>query len=421
MTNNVIKQIEIAKSTQIKLLDIGNNLNKQILLEVKNLIIDSSQIILEENEKDLAIFEDKKSWMYDRLLLTSERIRQIAEEIEAVANYNFDTDNNIISEIKEYQNKNKINIKKISIPFGVVAVIYESRPNVTVDVFTLCFRSQNAVILKGGKEAKNTNEIFVKIIKNILKKYQLENVIQLLSTNRQDINTVIQARGLVDLCIPRGGRNLIDFVRKNSLVPVIETGAGVVHLYFDKEGCEQKAKRIISNAKTRRVSVCNALDCLLVHKDKISQLHYILSDLAEKNVILFLDEHSFNELNGKYPASLILKANKEQEGMEFLDYKMLVKIVTSFEDALIYISKFTSNHSEGIITENKENASTFAKTIDSSVIYINSSTAFTDGAQFGLGSEIGISTQKMHARGPMGVDALRTIKYIIEGEGAIRL
>jgi glutamate-5-semialdehyde dehydrogenase len=300
-------------------------------------------------------------------------------------------------------------------------VIYEARPNVTLDVFSLCFKSGNACILKGGSDAINSNSAIVHVIQAVLDKNGIDqNVIALLPAGRDETFQLLNAIDYVDLIIPRGSRNLIDFVRENSAIPVIETGAGICHTYFDEAGDKEKGRRIIHNAKTRRVSVCNALDCLIVHQNRLEDLDYLVSLCSDSGVVIYADEKAFAVLKGKYPRELLEPATKESFGTEFLSYKMAVKTVESFDEALLHISKYGSKHSEAIISENNSRIQLFYKSVDASSVYANASTAFTDGAEFGLGAEIGISTQKLHARGPMALEALTTYKWIVEGNGQIR-
>ena len=348
----------------------------------------------------------------------------MVQEMCNVADCSFDIDNNIINKytMNSELQQSKILIEKISIPFGLIAIIYESRPNVTSDAFAICFRSQNACFLKGGKESVHSNIIIVSIIKDVLKQYGLENVINLITSDREDVKTILKAKGLIDLCIPRGGKGLINFVRKNAEIPVIETGAGVVNLYFDEFGDVNIGKKIVLNSKTRRVSVCNALDCILIHKSQLNNLYDLVADLKKKNIIIYADKIFYKHLNNnnqnKY--KFLEYATKKHDGMEFLDYKILIKCVNSIDKAIDYINKYGSFHSECIITSNENNAKYFTTNIDASTVYVNTSTAFTDGAQLGLNSEIGISTQKTHVRGPVSIEHLRTTKYVIKSNGSIR-
>ena len=372
--------------------------------------------ILNANAVDLGSM-GKTNPMYDRLQLTKERIYAIANDIRNVVNLPF-PDGKILMETER---PNGMKIKKVAVPFGVVGIIYESRPNVSFDVFSLCFKSGNVCVLKGGTDAFNSNTAIVELIKKVLVENQLdENIITLLAAGREATADLMNATGFVDVIIPRGGKGLIEFVRKNSQVPVIETGAGVCHTYFDEYGDIEKGKNIIFNAKTRRVSVCNALDCLIIHAGRLQDLPELCRPLTEKKVTIYADEPSFRSLDGNYPAELLKRADEESFGTEFLDYKMAVKTVYSLDEALRHVEKYSSKHSECIITENEKNSLSFAQAVDAACVYTNVSTAFTDGAQFGLGAEIGVSTQKLHARGPMGLSELCTYKWIITGDGQIR-
>ncbi len=303
----------------------------------------------------------------------------------------------------------------------MVAVVYESRPNVTVDVFSLCFKTGNACVLKGGKEAYNTNVFLIKLIHQVLQKEQIDiNTIYLLPPVRDALAIVLEAVDCIDVCIPRGSQELIDFVRNNAKIPVIETGAGIVHTYFHESGDVLKGSLIINNAKVRRVSVCNALDTLIIHKNRLRDLHRLVSLLSQSNVTLFADESSYQALKKNYPGHLMHQASDENYGQEFLSYKMSIKTVKSIEEAVSHIKKYSSKHSEAIIAEEENAFSYFLNQVDAAVVYANASTAFTDGGQFGMAAEIGISTQKMHARGPMGLDALTSYKWIVLGDGQIR-
>lgn len=372
--------------------------------------------ILEANELDLNRME-KSDPKYDRLRLTSERIVSIADDMESVSKLASPL-GKVLSEVVR---PNGMVIKKISVPFGVVGVIYEARPNVTADVFSLCLRSGNVCLLKGGSDADSTNRKIVEIIHSVLKEYDIDPAVcMLLPSSREATAQLLGAVGKVDVIIPRGSSALINFVRENSKVPVIETGAGICHTYFDKEGDLSKGIQIINNAKTRRVSVCNALDTLVVHSSRLSDLPELCKMLKESNVVIYADKRAYNALEGKYPQDLLQHASPDSFGTEFLDYKMSIKSVDSLEEAMAHIAAYSSKHSECIITENEATAEIFQKATDAACVYTNVSTAFTDGAQFGFGAEIGISTQKLHARGPMALPELTTYKYIIVGDGQIR-
>jgi glutamate-5-semialdehyde dehydrogenase len=314
-----------------------------------------------------------------------------------------------------------LHLEKITVPLGVVGIIYEARPNVTLDVFGICFKSGNACVLKGGSDAENSNRVIVGVIRSVLASEDINpDVVTLLPSDRQSAEWLMNAVGFVDVIIPRGGKNLIDYVRSNARVPVIETGAGIVHTYVDESASREKSKTIIFNAKTRRVSVCNALDCLLVHKSRLGELPDLVSDLASKQVIIYADEPAYASLVGSYPEPLLKHAQPEHYGIEFLDYKMSIRTVSNIEEALAHIAEHSSRHSEAILTEDDATAKRFLAEVDAAVVYVNASTAFTDGAQFGLGAEIGISTQKLHARGPMALAELTSYKWLVKGSGNVR-
>ena len=387
-----------------------------VLLALADEAVAATGDILAANALDLAALETSNP-LYDRLLLTPERIKSIANDIRNVAAL----PSPLGKTLMETERPNGMKISKISVPFGVVGIIYEARPNVSFDVFSLCFKSGNTCVLKGGSDAFNSNRAIVELIKNVLRKHELdENTVTLLAAGREAAAELMNAAGTVDVIIPRGGKGLIDFVRKNSLVPVIETGAGVCHTYFDEFGDLQKGKDIVFNAKTRRVSVCNALDCLIIDQKRLIDLSLICQKLAEKYVKIYADEPAYRALNSHYPDSLLKMTDEYSYGTEFLDYKMAVKTVAGVREAVEHISTYSSHHSECIITENANTAEYFTKVVDAACVYTNVSTAFTDGAQFGLGAEIGISTQKLHARGPMGLAELCSYKWVIKGEGQTR-
>ncbi len=412
----VKKQLELTlkASRSLNLLSVEKiNL---ILNDVADAAIVSTEDILVENKKDLARM-DPADPKYDRLKLTAERISGIAADIRNVASLPSPV-GRILSETVR---PNGMRIKKVSVAFGVIGIIYEARPNVTFDVFSLCLKSGNACVLKGGSDAIDSNTAIVKVIHSVLEKHGIDkNILALLPADREATAQILNAHGFVDLIIPRGSQGLIEFVRKNATIPVIETGAGICHTYFDEFGNAEKAQAIVDNAKTRRPSVCNALDCLVIHESRLADLPQICSNLPASNVVVYADEKSYAVLDGKYPANLLEKATDESFGTEFLDYKMSVKTVSSFDEALDHIAAFSSKHSEAIISENEQRLDLFRKLVDASSVYCNVSTAFTDGAQFGLGAEIGISTQKLHARGPMALEELTSYKWLIDGEGQVR-
>lgn len=372
--------------------------------------------LLEANRADLDRMNPDNP-LYDRLQLTRQRIEAIADDMESVAALP-----SPVGEIMaEWTRPNGMKICKQRVPFGVIGIIYEARPNVTFDVFSLCFKTANACVLKGGSDARCSNEAAIRIIHQTLEAHGVDcAAATLLPSDHESTAAMLNAVGLIDVVIPRGSSRLISFVRDNARVPVIETGAGVVHTYFDADGDLEKGSRIVCNAKTRRISVCNALDCLLVHDSRLKDLPALCAPLADRNVILYADDASFTALDGHYPASLLKHADEHSYGTEFLDYKMAIRTVASIDEALAHIAQYTSHHSEAIITENEAAARRFTSEVDAACVYVNVSTAFTDGGQFGFGAEIGISTQKLHARGPMALPELTTYKYIITGDGQIR-
>ncbi len=355
---------------------------------------------------------------FDRLKLTHERIQDIIGDLRKVVAL----PSPLGISLEKKQLPNGLSLEKITVPLGVIGIIYEARPNVTFDVFALCLKSGNACILKGGSDAEYSNKIIVSIIQDVLKRCAVDpGIIALLPSDRSATTALLQAVGYVDVIIPRGSQNLINYVRENSKVPVIETGAGIVHTYFDKSGDVKKGADIIFNSKTRRVSVCNALDCLIIHKDRVHDLPALTKKLAGKNVILYADEKSFPEIKGNYPDQLLEHATEAHFGTEFLDYKMSIKTVNDLNEALDHISSHSSKHSEAIIAEDEKITETFLKSVDAAAVYANASTAFTDGAQFGLGAEIGISTQKLHARGPMALREMTSYKWLVRGSGTVRV
>ena len=405
-----------SKETAAKLVLLSKDKVTEVLNHLADLTDKSHDIILKANKEDLDKM-DPSNPLYDRLLLTDKRLDSIASDIRAIAMME-----SPIGEIMEQRIlPNGIELKKVRVPFGVVGVIYEARPNVTFDVFTLCFKTGNVSILKGGKDAQATNDCIIGLIHRTLTENNLPpEICTLLPATHEATKALIEAKGWVDVCIPRGGRSLIDFVRENAKVPVIETGAGVVHLYFDKDGDLNIGRAVIDNAKTRRVSVCNALDTLLIHKDRISQLPELISPLENKNVVIYGDSDVMSVLNSQYPAELLHWATPEDKDREWMDMKLGIYTVGSVEDAIRHIALHGSGHSESIVTENHETAELFCKSVDASSVYVNLPTSFTDGGQFGLGAEIGISTQKLGPRGPMGLKEITTYKYILEGRGQIR-
>ena len=373
---------------------LSDDKRNEVLLAVADAIAANKQRILAANAIDLAQM-DPKNPLYDRLQLTDKRLDDIASDMRNVSRL----PSPLGRILKESTLPNGLRLKRVSVPFGVIGMIYEARPNVTFDVFSLCFKSGNACVLKGGKDADSSNREEVALIHEVLAQHGIPtDIVALLPATHEATAEMLNAVGYIDVCIPRGGRRLIDFVRDNAKVPVIETGAGVVSAYFDEFGDIEKGRRIIDNAKTRRVSVCNALDCLIIHRSRLAELDVLLEPVIKKGVKI---------LQGGF-------------GIEFMDYKMSIKVVDSIDEALDHIATYDSGHSECIITENEANARKFQQMVDAACVYVNAPTSFTDGAQFGLGAEIGISTQKLGPRGPMGLEEITTYKWLIEGEGQVR-
>lgn len=412
----LIETFKKAKAASRSLALISEDLRNQILLAVADAIVDLQERILSSNGKDLAKM-DPKNPLYDRLQLTPKRLDDIASDMRHVA----ELPSPLGHITKEKTLPNGLRLHRVSVPFGVIGMIYEARPNVTFDVFSLCFKSGNACVLKGGSDADLSNQASVELIHEVLERYGVDPaVVTLLPATHEATGEMLNAVGYIDLCIPRGGRRLIDFVRDTARIPVIETGAGVVNTYFDVDGDMEKGKAIICNAKTRRVSVCNALDCLIIHEKRLGDLLELVKPLFDHKVTLYADGPAYQLLTGHYPDILLQPATEESFGTEFMDYKMSIRTVTSLDEALAHIDQFGSGHSEAIITENKETARRFQAHVDAACVYWNAPTSFTDGAQFGLGAEIGISTQKLGPRGPMALEEITTYKWIIEGEGQTR-
>ena len=416
MTTNLNETFAAVQVASRELALLNDNVINQILNAVADAAIAETPFILSENEKDLARM-DKNDPKYDRLKLTEERLKGIAADTRNVATL----PSPLGKVLKESVRPNGMRLTKVSVPFGVIGIIYEARPNVSFDVFSLCLKSGNACILKGGSDADCSNRAIICVIHEVLKKFNINpHIVELLPADREATAALLNAVGYVDLIIPRGSSSLIHFVRENAKIPVIETGAGICHTYFDEFGDVNKGAAIIHNAKTRRVSVCNALDCTIIHEKRLADLPLICEKLKDSHVIIYADPQAYQALEGRYPAELLEHAKAESFGTEFLDYKMAVKTVKSFEDALGHIQENSSKHSECIVTENGERAALFTRIVAAACVYTNVSTAFTDGAQFGLGAEIGISTQKLHARGPMGLEEITSYKWVIEGDGQTR-
>ncbi len=413
MLEKIFKSVQDASR---KLSQLRDDKINEVLIALADKVEQRTASIIQENRKDLDRMPESDP-KYDRLKLTEQRIRDIATDLRNVSKL----PSPLGVSLENRTLGNGLEIKKVTVPLGVVGIIYEARPNVTFDVFSLCIKSGNAALLKGGSDAEASNKYIVNLIKEVLETHQVNpRAIELLPSDRSATQELLNAVGYVDIIIPRGSQRLIDYVRDNSKVPVIETGAGIVHTYFDASGDIRKGADIIFNSKTRRVSVCNALDCLIVHQSRLSDLPLLTEKLASKNVYLFADEKALNSLKGKYPDTMLQQAEEKHFGTEFLDYKMSVKTVGSIDEALDHIYTYGSKHSEAIVAEDAFAIDTFLKKVDAAAVYSNASTAFTDGAQFGLGAEIGISTQKLHARGPMGLREMTSYKWLIRGNGTIR-
>jgi glutamate-5-semialdehyde dehydrogenase len=409
-------RLQQLKNDYPALLNLSDTQRNVLLLDLATRIEQHAPEIIAANALDLAKMptDDPK---YDRLKLNTDRIKVIAADVRQVASLT--TPLGIILEQRTLANG--LDLQKTSVPLGVVAVIYEARPNVTIDVFSLCFKSGNAVVLKGGSEAINSNQIFVDLIKQSLLAQQINpDIVYLMPPERAAVYDLLNAVGLVDVCIPRGSQSLIQFVRENAKIPVIETGAGIVHTYFDQSGDIISGAKIINNAKTRRVSVCNALDTLIIHRSRLAELVELVAPLIENKVTIYADADSHRVLEGTYPAELLQSASTEDFGREFLDYKLAIKCVDKLEEAIKHIQQYSSGHSEAIISSDPQSIEQFINQIDAAVVYVNASTAFTDGGEFGMGAEIGISTQKLHARGPMALPELTSYKWIVRGNGQIR-
>ena len=393
---------------------LSDDARNQVLLAVADELEASREELLRANALDLAAM-DPASPLYDRLMLTESRIGGIAADMRNVAALPSPLGRVLLDRVLP----NGLHLRKVAVPFGVIGVIYEARPNVTLDVFSLCLKSGNACVLKGGRDADHSNRAAIAVVQRVLSRLGVPpEAATLLPATHEAADALLNAVGYVDVVIPRGGRRLIDFVRNNARIPCIETGAGVVNTYFDAAGDLEIGKAIVFNAKTRRVSVCNALDCLIVHSSRLEDLPALCAPLAAKNVTVYADERAFAALQGAYP--LLQPATPESFGTEYMDYKMALRTVDSLQEALDHIATYGSGHSESIVTEDAAAAEAFQAAVDAACVYVNAPTSFTDGAQFGLGAEIGISTQKLGARGPMGLEELTTYKWLINGNGQTR-
>lgn len=403
------------KKASLRLSSLSDKARNAVLLRLADAIVAEADTLLAANAEDLQNREPSDP-LYDRLQLTKERLEGIAADMRKVVSLPDPLGRVLVDRVLP----NGLQLRKVSVPFGVIGVIYESRPNVTFDVFSLCFKSGNACLLKGGRDAQQSNLAAVALIKRVLESMEVDtDVVNLLPATHEAAQALLSAEGYVDLVIPRGGKKLIQFVRDNARIPCIETGAGVVNTYFDAAGDLAKGIRIVTNAKTRRVSVCNALDCLIVHASRLADLPALVGEMAEK-VSLYADSRAYNALLGHYPAARLQPAGPDSFGTEYMDYKLAVKTVDSLQEALDHIRTYGSGHSEAIVTEDAAAATLFQQAVDAACVYVNAPTSFTDGAQFGLGAEIGISTQKLGARGPMGLEEITTTKWLITGSGQVR-
>lgn len=435
------QQVKKASKTLGLLTDEQRN---EVLKAVADAIIAGTPALLKANAEDLAKM-DKANPLYDRLQLTEQRLQDIASDMRHVSTL----PSPLGRVLKDKTLENGLHLQRVAVPFGVIGMIYEARPNVTYDVFSLCFKSGNACVLKGGKDANASNSAGVELIHRVLITFGIDpNVVTLLPATHEATGEMLNAVGNIDLCIPRGGKKLINFVRDTAKVPVIETGAGVVHCYFDKDGDLEMGKRIITNAKCRRVSVCNALDCLLIHESRLNDLPALCEGLAEKRTKIHADAKAYEVLKGHYPDTLLYKAEESEAKMkeaglltadckftdsteadanmksiwntEWLSMQMGIKTVASEDEALDHIATYGSGHSESIVSNNEAAQKKFQALVDAACVYVNAPTSFTDGAQFGLGAEIGISTQKLGARGPMALEEITTYKWLITGNGQTR-
>lgn len=416
------QKVKAASKTLGLLTDEQRN---EVLQAVADAIIAETPALLKANAEDLAKM-DKANPLYDRLQLTELRLHDIAADMRHVSTL----PSPLGRILKEKTLDNGLHLQRIAVPFGVIGMIYEARPNVTFDVFSLCFKSGNACVLKGGKDANCSNTASIELIHRVLIKYGIAPAVAtLLPATHEATGEMLNAVGYIDLCIPRGGKKLIQFVRDTAKVPVIETGAGVVHCYFDKDGDVEMGKAIITNAKCRRCSVCNTLDTLIIHEQRLNDLPTLCEDLAKREVKIHADAQAYEALKGNYPDTLLDIVSDETPcpnadgnvwNTEWLSMQMGIKTVTSEDEALEHIATYGSGHSESIVSDNEAAQKKFQMMVDAACVYVNTPTSFTDGAQFGLGAEIGISTQKLGARGPMALEEITTYKWLITGNGQIR-
>lgn len=409
-------QLLAAKAASREVARLSDEARAEILLAIADRILAEEGRILDANAADLSRM-DPSNPLYDRLMLSSQRLSAISSDMRNVAHLPSPLGKVTLDNVLP----NGLHLRRLSVPFGVIGVIYEARPNVTFDVFSLCFKAGSACVLKGGRDAESSNTAAVTLIRDVLSEHGVNpDAVTLLPSTHEAVGELLGAVGCVDLVIPRGGRRLIDFVRTHSAVPCIETGAGVVNTYFDAAGSLEIGRAIVLNAKTRRVSVCNALDCLIVHSSRLGDLPALVGPLAGAKVPveILADERAYRALDGAYPC--LKPADETSFGTEFMDYRLSLRVVDSIDEALEHISKYGSGHSEAIVTDDPRAAELFRREVDAACVYVNAPTSFTDGAQFGFGAEIGISTQKLGARGPMGLGEICSYKYLIDGCGQTR-
>ena len=417
--DNFEKDLQNIKKLTAKIGGLKHLTRKAVLLDFAKIVISSQKTILQANVKDLKLLPPTKDAAFrERLSLDSKKIMDVALGIKQVALMP-----DPLGKILEVKNlPNRLLLKKVSVPLGVVGVIYESRPNVTADLATLALKTGNAIVLKGGKESFYSSQAFISLLHKVFKKHGIPKLCAYLVSQKSDWRkSLLEAVGTVDVLIPRGGKELINFVRAHSRVPVIETGAGVCHIFVDEKYNPKTASDIIVNAKTQRPSVCNSLDTLVAHKNTLkSLLPQLALRLKDWQVEIRADAPGYKILKNIYPGQLLKKAVPADFGKEFLSLVMAIKTVRNFKQGLEFIQTYTSGHSEAILTGNKKHASLFLQNVDAAAVYHNASIRFTDGGEFGMGAEVGVSTQKLHARGPMGLEALTSYKWLIYGKGQVR-
>lgn len=413
-----IQKISSSLRTASQKLALQNaQIKNRVLSAVADALDANRQSIINANKKDINAGRSNgmSESLIDRLMLDDKRINGIIESLKIVIGQT----NPIGEEIAGWKTPNGLNIRQVRVPLGVVSIIYESRPNVTVDAFSLAYKSGNAILLRGSSSAYNSNKEIVRVIKEALSKIEdgIPEAIELVEVrehDHSDVDQILNAVGLIDVVLPRGGKKLIQNVVSNARVPVIETGSGVCHLYIDEDADLEMACKVAENAKIQRPSVCNAIECIVVHSKIAEKFLPMLEKTFNGRVKLHADQKAIKYLKNALPAT------EEDFGNEYLDYECCVKVVESIEEAIFYINSHNTKHSESIITESRSKARLFQSMIDASCVYVNASTRFTDGGEFGFGAELGISTQKLHARGPMGIKALTTTKYLIDGDGQTR-